>query len=220
MKTSDIKILRCYAENPPSVEKMQKKEQYFRETGLLPSDIILDSRNHLIDGYSSYLLAVKYKMTEVPARYGGKQAIKAVHSSGGPVYAWRVPHNLTGLIYPGDRVKVHTVRGIKCVTVVSVEEYWQQDKEPQQSVICIQKAAGQEAIEKRMQELYEKAAEFMPEATAETEQAYKELHTSFEKYLNILQLQDFYHGYATALEQTEAQIPGLPEPCSRMKGMM
>ena len=56
----DIKIYPCFQEYPPKPEKMEQKEQYFTETGLLQSRIILDSRGNLIDGYISFLLAKKY----------------------------------------------------------------------------------------------------------------------------------------------------------------
>lgn len=60
MRTDDIKIYPCFAEHPPKAEKMERKEQYFTETGLLQSQIILDGTGTLIDGYTSYLLAVKH----------------------------------------------------------------------------------------------------------------------------------------------------------------
>lgn len=60
MKVDDIKIYPCFAAHSPKAEKMERKEQYFTEIGLLQSQIILDSRGNLIDGYTSYLLAVKH----------------------------------------------------------------------------------------------------------------------------------------------------------------
>ncbi len=57
MKIDEIKIYPCFAAHEPKPEKMQQKEQYFEETGALQSQIVLDSRGNLIDGYTSYLLA-------------------------------------------------------------------------------------------------------------------------------------------------------------------
>lgn len=70
MRIDDIKIFPCFAEHSPKAEKLEQKEQYFMETGLLQSQIILDSRGNLIDGYTSYLLAVKYGLQSVSVRYG------------------------------------------------------------------------------------------------------------------------------------------------------
>ena len=70
MKIDDIKIYPCFAAHEPKPEKMQEKKQYFEETGALQSQIILDSRGNLIDGYTSYLLARAHGIQCVPIRYG------------------------------------------------------------------------------------------------------------------------------------------------------
>ena len=44
MKIDEIKIYPCFVAHEPKPEKMQRKEQYFEETGALQSQIILDSR--------------------------------------------------------------------------------------------------------------------------------------------------------------------------------
>ena len=83
MRTDHIQIFQCFLENPPKPGKMMKKEQYFNETGLLQSEIVLDSGNYLIDGYTSYLLAVQFGLEYVPIRYGKRQIVKAYHRQGG-----------------------------------------------------------------------------------------------------------------------------------------
>ncbi len=123
MRTDHIQIFRCFQENPPKLGKMMKKEQYFKETGLLQSEIILDSGNHLIDGYTSYLLAVQHGLEYVPIRYGKRQIVKAYHRRGGNFYIWELPEKLIDKVAPGDRLIVRTERGIRTVTVAAVEDY-------------------------------------------------------------------------------------------------
>lgn len=127
MRTDNIQIFQCFKEKPPKPEKMKKKEQYFNETGLLQSAIILDSRNYLIDGYTSYLLAVKYGLEYVPIRYGKREVVKGYHKTGGDLYTWEVPGILLGRIHSGDRVVVETERGLRNITVVSVKDYLEND---------------------------------------------------------------------------------------------
>lgn len=123
MRIEDIKIHPCFKEHPPKTEKIEHKRQYFRKTGLLQSEIILDSGNYLIDGYTSYLLAKENHVEYVLARYGKRQIVRAYHKKGGKLYAWELPGIMTDCIFVGDKVIVHTQRGIKTVTVAAVEEY-------------------------------------------------------------------------------------------------
>lgn len=123
MRTDNIQIFQCFIENPPKLEKMQEKERYFQETGLLPSEIILDSSNHLIDGYISYLLAVQHSIERIPVRYGKRQIVKAYHRPDGKIYIWELPKKLIDQVGPGEKVVVMTSKGIRIVTVKVVEEY-------------------------------------------------------------------------------------------------
>lgn len=123
MRTDHIQIFQCFRENPPKPGKMMKKEQYFNKTGLLQSEIVLDSGNHLIDGYTSYLLAVQHGLEYVPIRYGKRQVVKAYHKPGGKIYVWKLPEKLIDQVNPGEKLVVQTSKGVKCVTVESVEEY-------------------------------------------------------------------------------------------------
>ena len=106
------------------------KEQYFRETGCLQSEIILDGAGNLIDGYTSYLLAKAHGLASVPIRYGRRQIIRVSHKKGGKVYAWELPGLLVGRVSVGEKLIVRTSRGLRTVTVAEVEEYAGQDPEP------------------------------------------------------------------------------------------
>ena len=101
MKIDEIRIYPCFAAHEPKPEKMQEKEQYFEETGALQSQIILDSRGNLIDGYTSYLLARAHGIQCVPIRYGRRQIVRAYHKPGGKPYTWELP----GLLI--DRVSAY-----------------------------------------------------------------------------------------------------------------
>lgn len=105
------------------------KEQYFRETGCLQSEIILDGAGNLIDGYTSYLLAKAHGLASVPIRYGRRQIVRASHRNGGKLYAWELPGLLVGRVSVGEKLIVRTSRGLRTVTVAEVE-YAGQDPEP------------------------------------------------------------------------------------------
>lgn len=138
--TDEVKIYPCFAAHEPKLEKMEQKEQYFTETGLLQSQIILDSRGNLIDGYTSYLLAVKHGIQCVPIRYGRRQIVRASHKPGGKLYTWELPGILIDRVSAGDKVLIHTQRGIRVVTVAAVEEYAGNAQEPLRMVIRVKRA--------------------------------------------------------------------------------
>lgn len=58
VQVRDIKIKDEFLKTPPSKKKMAQKWKYYRETGKLNSPIVLDENLYLIDGYTSYLIAV------------------------------------------------------------------------------------------------------------------------------------------------------------------
>ena len=123
IRISDIKIYPCFQETPPGAQKMEQKEQYFIKTGLFKSDIILDSDNYLIDGYTSYLLAKEQGMEYVPFSYGKRQIVRASHREGGKLYIWELPRKLIDRVHAGDRVLVPgNNNGIRVVTVAAVED--------------------------------------------------------------------------------------------------
>lgn len=147
MRIDDIKIYPCFASHEPKPEKIEQKEQYFTETGLLQSQIILDSRGSLIDGYTSYLLARAHGIQCVPIRYGKRQIVRASHKPGGKLYTWELPGILIDRVSAGDKVVVRTERGVKAVTVAAVEEYAGQEPGPFRRVIRLKKKAWEEGKE-------------------------------------------------------------------------
>lgn len=140
--TDAIKIYPCFAEHSPKAEKMEKKKRYFTETGLLQSQIIIDSRGNLIDGYTSYLLAKAHGIQCVPVRYGRRQIVRASHKNGGKIYTWELPGLLIDRVHIGDKVLVHTDRGVRAVTVAAVEEYAGNEPEPLRMVIRVKRKGG------------------------------------------------------------------------------
>ena len=138
----EIKIYPCFAAHEPKPEKMEQKEQYFEETGALQSQIILDSRGNLIDGYTSYLLARAHGIQCVPIRYGRRQIVRASHKPGGKMYSWELPGLLIDRVSAGDMAIVRTERGVKAVTVAAVEEYAGNEPEPLRMVIRVKKKGG------------------------------------------------------------------------------
>ena len=142
MRVDSIKIYPCFAAHQPKAEKMEQKEQYFAETGLLQSQIILDSRGNLIDGYTSYLLAKAHGIQSVPVRYGRRQIVRASHKPGGKLYTWDLPGILIGRVSAGDKVLIHTQRGVRVVTVAAVEEYAGNRPEPLRMVIRVKRKGG------------------------------------------------------------------------------
>lgn len=135
MKTDEIRIFPCFAEHPPKPEKIEGKNLYYQAHGSFESEIIIDGAGNLIDGYTSYLLAVRYGVPSVPVRYGRRQIITAAHRPGGPLYSWELPGLLVGKVHPGDKVTVKTARGYRRVTVEAVEEYAGQGPKPLKMVV-------------------------------------------------------------------------------------
>ena len=123
---NDIKIFPWFENTPPSPRKMEEKRNYLQETGQLPSEIVLDNENHLLDGYISYLLVKELGIQHIPIRHGKRQVIEAYHKAGGKLYAWELPDNLVDMVLPGDKVLVRTGNGMRYVTVVFIKEYGQQ----------------------------------------------------------------------------------------------
>lgn len=49
----------------PYNRKMKEREQYYKNHNYFKSIIVLDNNNYLIDGYTTYLLAKKYKFNYI-----------------------------------------------------------------------------------------------------------------------------------------------------------
>lgn len=141
MNIDDIKIYPCFASSTPGAKKVERKEWLYSQSGMSEFDIVLDRNNYLIDGYIGYLIAKENGLTHIPVRYGRRQIIKAVHKTGGKVYAWELPGILTNRVSVGDKVVVETSRGRRKVKVVAVEEYGQQDQKPLRMVFRVKSRA-------------------------------------------------------------------------------
>lgn len=57
MRIKDIKIQKSFDERQPSQAKMKAKWFFYRNTGNLESDIIVNKDGYLTNGYTSYLIA-------------------------------------------------------------------------------------------------------------------------------------------------------------------
>ena len=117
----DIIISEDFKGTQPNNKKIEKVEQDYLQTGALPVNIVINDDNVLIDGYITYLLAVKYGIQQVGIYQGYIEMIEAAHcASSKKSYTWRVPISLTGKIMPGDRVLVPNVAGARTVKVERV----------------------------------------------------------------------------------------------------
>lgn len=141
VKIEDIKIYPCFVSHSPKAEKMEQKEQYFEETAILQSQIILDRNGYLIDGFTSYLLARKYGIRTVSVRHGRRRIVRASHKPGGKLYSWELPETLIDRVSAGDMAIVRTERGVKAVTVAAVEEYAGNEPDPLRMVIRVKQTS-------------------------------------------------------------------------------
>ena len=53
--------------------------------------------------------------------------MRACHKSGGQSYMWELPGRLADQVSAGDRVMVHTQKGVRAARVTAVEEYFPQE---------------------------------------------------------------------------------------------
>lgn len=59
VKINTIKILKFFTK--PNPEKLNSRRKYYLKNGYFRSTIVLDKNNHLLDGYTTYLLAKEMK---------------------------------------------------------------------------------------------------------------------------------------------------------------
>lgn len=116
----EIIISEDFKNTPPTEGKMQFKREYLKKTGVLKKNIIINDENVLIDGYTTYLLALEHGMDHVPVIRGYVEIVEAVHKKGGKEYSWKVPTQLIGSINSGDKCVVRTSSGVKYVRVVNI----------------------------------------------------------------------------------------------------
>lgn len=117
----DIKITEDFQRTQPGIRKMERAEKRFMQTGALPTNIIINAENVLIDGYITYLLALEHGIKHIDVYRGYCETVIAVHGKREKNFVWRVPLYLSGQIKPGDKVLVTTARGIRRVRVVDVK---------------------------------------------------------------------------------------------------
>lgn len=60
-KLNQIKISEEFKEHPPKASKMRQREAFYKFTNIFYTTIVIDKNNVLVDGYTSYLIAQKYK---------------------------------------------------------------------------------------------------------------------------------------------------------------
>ena len=65
----DIDIQIDFLRKHPSKQKMERKWDYYRQTGEFESPILLNRNFVLLDGYSSYLIAKTENMHKVPVYF-------------------------------------------------------------------------------------------------------------------------------------------------------
>lgn len=68
IKLEDIKISKEFEVHPPRETKMFNKLLYYAKNHKFESDIVINEKNVLIDGYTTYLLAQKLEFKKVKVR--------------------------------------------------------------------------------------------------------------------------------------------------------
>lgn len=116
----DIIISEDFKNTPPTERKMKYKRKQLEETGELKKNIIINEEGVLIDGYTTYLLALEEGAACVPVTRGYVEIVEAVHKKNGKVYSWKVPMHLIGRICHGNKCVVRTATGAKYVRVVNI----------------------------------------------------------------------------------------------------
>lgn len=117
----DIKITEDFQRTQPGIRKVERAEKRFMQTGALPTNIVINAENVLIDGYVTYLIAIEHGIKHLDVYRGYCETVVAVHGKREKNFVWRVPLYLSGQIKPGDKVLVTTARGIRRVRVVDVD---------------------------------------------------------------------------------------------------
>lgn len=115
-----VKISQEFASTVPADWKMERMKRRYDQTGELPKNIIINDDGILIDGYVTYLQAMKDGIDHLDVYRGHLEIVEAVHSGNEKVFRWSVPLRLYGCIEAGDRVLVMTARGVQRVQVKRV----------------------------------------------------------------------------------------------------
>lgn len=129
-KLKDIIISEDYKNTQPGNRKMERAELHYLLTRELPTNIVINDAGVLIDGYITYLMAVKYGVEKLDVYRGYVETVEAVHHLfSRKRYAWRVPFRLVGKIKVGDYVIVPSPAGAQRVRVVNVIRQQYPDQE-------------------------------------------------------------------------------------------
>lgn len=60
-KLTNIKIQESFKEHPPKFDKMICKWMFYTKYGMFTQPIVVDKNNYLVDGYTTYLMALALK---------------------------------------------------------------------------------------------------------------------------------------------------------------
>lgn len=130
-RIKDIVISEDYKSTLPREDKQERAEQRYLQTGELPTNIVVNDSDVLIDGYITYLLAVKHGIKQLDIYRGCVEIVEAVHYTGSnKAYTWRVPLRLNGMIEVNDYIIVPSSGGVKRVKVLNVirQQYPEQSR--------------------------------------------------------------------------------------------
>lgn len=146
MKLSDIKIKDSFAQTTPREEKMKECRDYWNDLHKQDRFVVVNHKNELIDGYVQYLVLkengvkdVVIKKSECKEESWRRIKKKLPYYRRNPTtyiygihpdskirkeYVWRVPDSWVGWeedLLPGDKILVHTKRGVQPVLVTKIE---------------------------------------------------------------------------------------------------
>lgn len=132
----DIVISESFKRTEPAPRKLDKIKAACVDRGELPTNIVINDNNMLIDGYCTYLVALEQGFTDIPVYRGCIELVEAYHSSQRQqAYTWIVPAWLRGKIKAGDRCLVRTSQGVARVKVGRVIRQQEPEQQARKSVL-------------------------------------------------------------------------------------
>lgn len=117
-------------------DKLARREQAYLSRGELPKDIVINDRNILIDGYITYLLALRHEITTLDVYRGYVELVEGRHKPGNRSYIWRLPLSLCGTVSKGDKVIVRTSAGVRRATVENIIRQQYPIQQPRLKMVC------------------------------------------------------------------------------------
>ena len=92
VKIEDIKTIK--GKRLADKYKLEERRVYFESTGHFPRPVLLDSNNHIIDGYTSYAVAKEKGFTEIECTYDlsvyGYNRNKRTRTEFNSSYSWEL----------------------------------------------------------------------------------------------------------------------------------